>query len=188
MQHSSATCRWEAWGDYTCYSSSPAAAPVQQRAVERFSTLKSEGQACSKDAECASGLSCYDRKCLRVNNLGGGGSQGDGGCARHGCPEGRACATTSDCANGLSCVGSKCTRVNPFTRENIRRAREDHDDGLNDDYEEKREKAVKDFREDVRESTKADKKDMIYIDAGRAREEEEHKVSLWRRVWDSLFD
>jgi hypothetical protein len=70
------TCRWEAWGDYTCVAPPPPAAkdaregfywgdPATDPDCAKYGCA--EGRTCATSSDCANGLSCIDTKCARTN-------------------------------------------------------------------------------------------------------------------------
>lgn len=62
--------------------------------------LGGEGESCTKRADCADGLGCFNERCTK--EAGGEGGEGSGGPALG--RSGETCGLTSDCGAGLACL------------------------------------------------------------------------------------
>jgi hypothetical protein len=84
--------------------------------------LGGEGESCTRAADCAAGLRCFNQRCTAGEENGAGGEGGNGGTVPPPAPKlgepGETCAVSSDCVAGLACLPASsvgigvCTVVN----------------------------------------------------------------------------
>ncbi len=103
--------------DHTCYAKTPTSSGGSSNGQAGDSTggtvvtgpkppvLGSEGESCTKRADCEDGLACLAQRCQKDVTAGAGGEGNAPGGPTLGGP-GETCGLTSDCAAGLACLPS----------------------------------------------------------------------------------
>ena len=98
--------------DGTCYkpssgtagSSNGAGGDGAEPTGPKPEVLGTEGQSCSRAADCVEGLGCFSGRCSKAEAGGEGGDSSGGGVKLGG--KGETCGLTSDCQKGLACLPS----------------------------------------------------------------------------------